>query len=562
MLRHHKKKNILSALICLALPLTSFAGVHAAEMPNAGTALESTRRAETAPPPSTANAQIKVETPLRPPLIEPAAVKIPVKGFRITGQNLFSEEELISLMKPAIGKDLSLAEIEIQSRAITKFFRQHGYMMAGVYVPAQQITDGVVELAVVVGNYDKIIFNKKVNISDAELKLQLGDVTSGAYIKKDSLERAIWLLSDLAGMEAKATLAPGSKPGTANLLLDILPKGKSVLGDIGADNYGNRFTGQYELFTDVVANNLNNKGDQLAINAITTGSGLTSGSISYQQPLLLAGGKIQIGYSHLHYQLGEEYASANASGIADTANLTYRYTFHRSRQANLYGQFGYVQKQLKDDVSTSSTQKSSSAWVIGLNGDSFDEWGGGGNNYYSLTYHYGHLNFDTGVIDDTTVGNFGKWSLTASRHQYINDHLSFATFLSSQWASKNLDSSEKMSFGGAYGVRAYPQGEASSDEGVLVNAELRWKVPMEDKKAELLQLVGFFDYGSAVIYKHPVAGVTQNKRTLKGAGLGAVWNNPGIMTVKAYYAWKVGSETATSDNDKDGRLWLQITSYF
>lgn len=562
MLLQRKKKSMLSALICLALPITSLATVNAAEMPNAGTALESTKRVESAPPPSKGNAQIKVETPLRPPLIDSSAVKIPVKGFRITGQNIFPEAELLSLMTASVGKDLSLTEIEIQSRAITKFFRQHGYMMAGVYVPAQQIKDGIVELAVVVGNYDKIIFNKKINISDAELKLQLGDVKSGAYIKKDSLERAIWLLSDLAGMEAKATLAPGSKPGTANLLLDILPKGKPVFGDIGADNYGNRFTGQYELFTDVVANNLNNKGDQLAINAITTGSGLTSGSVSYQQPLLLAGGKLQIGYSRLHYQLGEEYASANASGIANTANITYRYTFHRSRLANLYGQFGYVQKQLKDDVSISSTEKSSSAWVIGVNGDSFDEWGGGGNNYYSLTYHYGRLNFDNGPADSTTVGNFGKWNLNASRHQYINDHLSFATFLSAQASTKNLDSSEKMSFGGAYGVRAYPQGEASSDEGVLVNAELRWKVPMADKKAELLQLVGFFDFGSATVYKYPVAGAVQTKRTLKGAGIGAVWSNPGIMTVKAYYAWKVGNEAATSDNDKDDRIWLQVTSYF
>ena len=557
-----KKKRMLVVMLGFALT-TSLVTVQAAEMPNAGTALESTRRAETAPAPVPDKTPIKVEEPLRPPLVG-STIKIPVSRFHITGQDLFPEEELLALMADATGKELTLTEIELRARAITKFFRERGYMMAGVYVPAQQIKDGVVELTVVVGRYDQIILNKKTVINDAELQLQLGGVKSGAYIKKDTLERAIWLLNDLAGVEAKATLAPGGKPGTANLILDIVPKGKPVFGDIGIDNYGNRFTGKNELFTDIVVNNMNHKGDQLAINGITTGSGLSSGSIAYQQPMFAPGGKLQVGYSRLHYALGEEYASADASGVADTADVTYRYAFHRSREANLYGQVGFAWKSLTDQLATVSTDKSSTAMVIGLNGDSFDEWGGGGNNYYSLTYRYGRLNYDGPAVlaDPSTIGHFGKWNMTASRHQYINDHLTFALFMSAQATADNLDSSEKMSLGGAYGVRAYPQGEASSDEAFLLNTELRWKVPMKEKEAELLNLVAFFDYGEATLYKNPGPGTVDNHRTLMGAGLGAVWNNPGVMTIKAYYAWKVGSYESTSDYDKSGRYWLQMTSYF
>ncbi len=561
--QHNKKKCMLSILIGLALTASGMTAVQAAEKPNA-TILESTKRME---PVATApeQAPIKVEEePLRPPLSDISKIKIPVSRFHITGQDLYPEEVLTALMADYSGKELTLAEIELKARAITKFFRQRGYMMAGVYIPAQQIKDGVVELAVVVGRYDQIIFNKKTDIRDAELQLQLAGVKSGDYIKKGTLERAIWLLNDLVGIEAKATLAPGGKPGTANLLLDILPKGKQVVGDIGVDNYGNRFTGRNEFFTDIVANNLNHTGDQLAINGITTGSGLSSGGIAYQQPMLAAGGKLQVAYSRLHYALGEEYASADATGVADTTELSYRYAFHRSRQSNFYGQIGVAWKSLTDHLGPVSTDKSSSAMSIGVSGDSYDEWGGGGNNYYSLTYRFGKLKYDGPAVlaDSSSIGHFGKWNATASRHQYINDHLTFATFLSAQATDGNLDSSEKMSLGGAYGVRAYPQGEAASDSGIVLNAELRWKVPMKDKDAELVHLIGFFDYGAAKLYQQPGANVVDNNRTLMGAGLGAVWNNPGVMTIKAYYAWKVGSYLATSDYDKSGRCWLQVISYF
>ena len=42
-----------------------------------------------------------------------------------------------------------------------------------------------------------------------------------------------------------------------------------------------------------------------------------------------------------------------------------------------------------------------------------------------------------------------------------------------QLAFDNLDSSEKMELGGAYGVRAYPEGEAFGDEGYIATAEAR-----------------------------------------------------------------------------------------
>ena len=45
-----------------------------------------------------------------------------------------------------------------------------------------------------------------------------------------------------------------------------------------------------------------------------------------------------------------------------------------------------------------------------------------------------------------------------------------------QWTNNNLDSSEKFSLGGPYGVRAYATAEAMGDRGWLGSVELRYAV--------------------------------------------------------------------------------------
>jgi len=80
-LQHNKKKRMLSVLIGLALT-ASMTTVQAANMPdrpNAGTALESTKRVENSPTPAPVpdKVPLKVEEPLRPPLNDSSKIKIP-----------------------------------------------------------------------------------------------------------------------------------------------------------------------------------------------------------------------------------------------------------------------------------------------------------------------------------------------------------------------------------------------------------------------------------------------------------------------------------------------------
>jgi hemolysin activation/secretion protein len=131
-----------------------------------------------------------------------------------------------------------------------------------------------------------------------------------------------------------------------------------------------------------------------------------------------------------------------------------------------------------------------------------------------------------------------------------------------QIASKNLDISEKMELGGMYAVRAYPEGEAYGDEGVVASVEARLQLPKWSASAMGdTQVFGFVDAGRIKLDSKPwAAGV--NRRTLSGAGLGLSWSVPGDFLMRLIYAHRLGSELATSAPDSANRFWLQFVKYF
>ncbi|MEN6565375.1 MAG: ShlB/FhaC/HecB family hemolysin secretion/activation protein, partial [Veillonellales bacterium] len=158
--------------------------------------------------------------------------------------------------------------------------------------------------------------------------------------------------------------------------------------------------------------------------------------------------------------------------------------------------------------------------------------------------------------------DFAKTVLDWHRQQAVAPNLNLAVHFTGQTANRNLDSSEKLFLGGADGVRAFPQGEASGDEGYLISGELQWLLPGLSDSKNTVSLAGFYDYGSVMVNKHPWAGAGDNRRSLMGAGLGIRWAHSREYALRLDYAWKIGDEAATSGSDKTGRLWLQGIRYF
>lgn len=502
-----------------------------------------------------------------PDATETDGTKIVVKHLKIAGAHAYSESDLLAVTGFKAGSELSLFELRGMAKKIADYYHRNGYFVAQAYLPAQDIVDATVTIAVIDGQYGNITLNNQTNLNNDLANNMLAGVNSGDYVTAAPLERRLLLLSDVPGVKVKSTLAPGVSVGASDLLVDITP-GQRVTGSIDADNAGNRYTGEYRLGATINLNDPTGHGDLATLRVLTAGSGLNYARASYQ--MQFGNAKAGVAYSYLEYALGKEFESLQAHGTVTVASIYGSYPLIRSRDNNLYAQLAYDDKTFKDkvDLTDSVTDKKAQVLMGSLYGDRRDRFSGGGLSTYSLTLSLGNLDIKTPsvhIVDAATAntdGHYSKLAFNALRLQSMTENFSLYAAINGQVASKNLDVSEKMELGGMYAVRAYPEGEANADNGYVINLEARANLP---KFSSILpgqmQLIAFVDTGYVKTYKNPWTADTNHLR-LSGAGLGVDWLQFNNFELKAYYAHKLGNTDATSAPDRSGRFWIQVVKYF
>ena len=553
-----KNKFVPFALLALSQ------GVFAQQPPSAGSQIQ---QIPPSPTPQKAAPALRIEPSTTPATPASDAAKITVNSLQVTGARVFPEAELLALTGFKPGSELSLGDLRAMALTITQRYRSAGYFVAQAYLPAQEIKDGAVTIAVIEGQYGKVAVRNQSNLSDDLVQSQLGGLNSGDTVAIAPLESRLLLLSDIPGVNVTSTLAPGASPGTSDLIVDIAP-GRRVTGSIDADNAGNRYTGEYRLGATVNLNNAAGRGDVASLRVLTSGSGLNYARASYQMQF----GKATAGvaYSWLGYELGREFSYTGATGTAKVASIYGSYPLIRSRNTNLYAGLAFDHKTFQDknpiDLGMPVADKKSQVLTASLRGDHRDSLGGGGLSGYSLAWSAGNIDLQTPELQERdalaqTSGHFNKLGFSAMRLQSVTDSVSLYAGINGQVASKNFDVSEKMELGGMYGVRAYPAGEAYADQGYVLTLEARLRLPTPDQFPGQMQLIGFIDTGSVTTHKNPWdAG--DNRRTLSGAGVGLNWSDTNNFLVRALYARKLGNEAATSAPDKSGRFWVQAVKYF
>jgi hemolysin activation/secretion protein len=532
-------------------------GTSIAAPPNAGSILENLKTTPVLP---SGGAGALPEEPLRPPMRKEATVEIPVTAIRITGAHAFPSEELAALVADAAGKTLTLADLDAYAERISRHYREAGYLLARAYLPAQNIAGGVVEIAVLEGRLGKLRIENGSSMPDAKVAARLAAVKEDAALDGLALERGLLLLNDLPNVEVKSTLKPGASVGTTDL--DVRVDAKSPYsGSVEFDNFGNRFSGDARLGASFSAGDLAGLSDTLALRAVEA-VGLSYGRVAWQIPVGSAGTQAGAAWSSMRYRLGHDFAPLEAHGTAVIGSLYAIHPFIRSRTSNINGQIDYERKRLIDDVDFLEIRahKTFDVWTAGLSGDHIDGLGGGGLVTWNVAYTAGRLDLDAeskalDAAGHRTQGSYGKLALSAMRQQSLGDDWVLAAGLQTQAAGKNLDSAEKLSLGGAYGVRAYPQGEAPSDDAWLANLELRYNF------APGWQTSVFHDAAAGRLNHSPIEADGVNRRRLSGVGLGLTYTRAAELFLQLGLAWR-NTAAPDSDVDRGPRAWLQAIQRF
>jgi hemolysin activation/secretion protein len=483
---------------------------------------------------------------------------IPVQSISFTGNTQYTSGALSAVLVDAVGKTYDLAALQALTHRITAHYRSDGFSFARALLPVQPMNGGVLIIEILEGRYGSIkaIGNDK-RAGNAQIfldKLQTGEVIQSA-----SLERAALILADLPGFKTTPLIRPGQEVGTGDLDVNV-ERDERYSGTLGFDNYGNRYTGRSIGHLDLNLNSPFLLGDQLTLNMLYSEEKMWLGAFNYSLPLGGSGVRANVGYAHIYYELGQEFARRESYGTAKVGSAGVSYPIIRSQRTNLDVAVTYQHKELNDsnDITFSSDTNRSDSLPISFNFDRRDQFAGGGITYGTVSWTHGDLTVASAnrAIDSAsakTAGSFDKINLDFARLQKLPANMTLFFRVSAQWAGNNLDSSEKFGLGGVNGIRAYPSAESYGDEGALAQLEVRYTI---NRFAPYV----FYDAGTLNI-NHETWTAGNNKRRLAGVGLGLRFNMP-HWVLDASAAWRTAGTFSDVNQADTPMIWISANYRF
>jgi hemolysin activation/secretion protein len=503
---------------------------------------------------------------LPPPVLQSLGqATVVVKDFRFAGNTLLRNGQLAPAVASFKGRPLTFNELQNAAIAVAAAYRKAGWVVRA-YLPEQDITSGTVIIQIVEAKFGAVRVEGATRLANSRVTRVIDAAQRpGAPLNADAMDRGLLLLNDLPGVTAEGRLEEGQAQAETDLIVKV-GEGKLVTGNVEVDNAGQRSTGLSREMANASLNSLFGFGER--VDAMLLHSlGSDYERAAYSQPVGSSGWRVGVNASQLNYHVvTADLAALDARGTSTTAGAEASYPLIRARLENLYFSFAFDDKRF-DNKSNGIINSAYSVRVasLGLYGNSFDSFHGGGANNASVTFEQGNVDLagsPNEAADTATLradGAFSKFHFSAARQQTITDRFSLYGALSGQVVSKNIDSSERFYLGGSTGVRAYPENEGGGSEGLLLNLEARERLPLN------FNVVGFFDVGSVEINKKNDFGgaAHPNTDTLKGIGVSVGWTAHMGFNIQASVARRIGHnpDPTSTGTDQDGsldknRVWL------
>lgn len=487
-----------------------------------------------------------------------------VKKFIFTGNIHVDKKELEKLAQDYENKDLSFSKINELNSLITKYYRENGYFVARAYLPKQKIKDNILKLAIIEGNYGEFKLENSSYVKNSIVQGILDYAKRDDVVSIRTLEQSMLLINDLPGVQvSQADITPGKKVGSSDFIIKT-EKTKKYDGYILVDNAGSRYTDQNRALVGVNFNSPFSIGDKISFSGLLSNeTNLKNGRVSYIAPLMSNGLTGEIAYSQTNYSLTEEYENLDAKGNSKNLEANFKYPILRTRRENLYATLNFAHKKLKDEIESTDdiTKKDANTLSLGLEYDKnyvLGSFNSLSNVKVNLTY--GKLDFkdnDKKQQDKAGVntnGNFSKINLDLTHNMLFTPKISLESSFKMQYAlgDKNLDGSEDFSLGGAYGVKLYPSGELSAENGYLLNVELKYTLPTVESYNHNIGI--FYDRGR--VFMSDNKNVEFNDRALQDIGLSYYVSYEDFFA-QVQTAWKVNSAEVQSEADRNSKILFQ-----
>lgn len=498
-----------------------------------------------------------------------------LNSLRIDGVTAYGDDDLRGVYAGSIGQSITLADLYGIANALTRKFRNEGYILTQVVVPPQTIDGGNVRLQVVEGYISSVNVTLEDGArAETERSMRLINkyadrITTGRALNVKDLERYMLLINDLPGVTARGVLAPASESGAADL--NILVQRDTFDALIGFDNYGTRYLGPIQLSGAASANSLFNNNERLTAQSVIApepGEGIELGyfALGYTQPLMDNGLKLDIATNYTATEPGFDLDRFDVQGISKFAAVTLSYPVIRTRATSLYSTFSFDARNVDTRNNLEATREDRiRALRAGARLEHLDTLFGAGLNIADLELSQGLDIMGASSKQNQNKsraegeGEFTKLNIELQRLQRLTQRFNLLFGVRGQLSNDALLSSEEFGVGGLGYGRGYDPSEIIGDEGIAAKLELQWNVPGPFAFTHDNQLFGFYDAGR--IWNDDPATLDLKTETARSAGLGVRSKIMDYTNMDMTLAFPLDRNIQTQRDD-DPRFYFSLSRKF
>jgi hemolysin activation/secretion protein len=534
-----------------------------------------------------------VDTSWVPPRGVGDGPQLEVKSYEVVGATLISPSEIQAVLKPYLGKDRYMSDVNAARDALQAAYEERGFRTVAVVLPKQTLLDGRVRIEVVEARLGLVtIENPGVDWYSVDgVREATPHLHPGAIVRAEDLAADMQKANEPFDRRVTPVLRAGAEPGTADLELkvdDRIP----LHGSVEWNNYRTPGTPRQRMTVRLGYENIWQKQHESSLSYTFVPSGRDFDDVQVWVLTYGAPNPWRESDKLFAYAAWSDTASVlptntllNSLGEGFTTGLRYSLELPLPpalevewyRQSLLLGMdYKSIQNALVQGENTIDTPIRYLPWSVTYQGafvrphslatvavgtdfhfkgtipsggseEDFQNNRGGirDDSQVDGTYFIYHADFDATLRLPALLTTLAQGRFVDLPPPTLSweDDATFYASLGGQYADEPLISVEQFPLGGRYSVRGYLEGEFFGDHGWDLQAELRTPALRDflgGWLGEKIQGIAFYDVGE-VYLRDVLDDRIDDMQRLQGVGIGArgsIARSPvGSLTGEAFLAF-------------------------
>lgn len=466
-----------------------------------------------------------------------------VHRYQVEGNTLLAPAHVEALVAPFVGHKRNYGDIQKALEALENAYRASGYGTVQVYVPEQELTQGVVRLQVTEGVVGKITVNGNQHFDTANIRATLPDLQEGRAPNMRKLSENIQLANENPAKQVEVTLGVSEEEGKVDAKVNVVDE-KPEKFIFTLDTTGSSATGRARAGFAYQNANIGNS-DQVLTLAYTMSPDKPKAvdvdiySIAYRVPFYGIGDSLDVIYGKSSVNTPSAQATGFAiSGKGDVFGLRWNHYFARRGEYTSKLVAGLDYKFMNTRCMDSTTgasfpidpptpgnaactpytvrplsltytgQRQSPGQIIDYSLGFYQNWALGTRYAYTTASgasgldRYSVMNADgNGAFQRATPDGFNYLKLAFSYLRALSDDWVLRAAFSGQYTRSPLPGSEQFGIAGSTAVRGFNERAVAMDKGYFVNLEVYSpELANEISVPGSLKAVAFYDFGQSRNY--------------------------------------------------------------